>query len=457
MKQFLLLFLMLWSLCTFGQKEVDGKVSAGDSVAITVNYVQPIEFPEIEVLFHAEDVNGFPYWGLTKEDVQAFENGVKCEVVKLRHFSEEEPINIILVLDQSGSMDRNYWEYIENHPELDMDDLMNDTSWYKDLNYPLGDAVNAIKSFIPSFKESKDKIGLISFSDTIYEHLPLGTSKEKFNSTLDSIRPLYSTSFYDAVYEAIQDLKDAKGINVVIALTDGYDNTSSLRPTDLVSSANNNDVNLYCVGLGNVLKDTLQYLADSTNGFFIHTNDSKSLDSVYTLLERRIKAFYLLTYTSDNWSSADVARDFILKFNAEGVKLNGNYAEYELPNEVVNYLKEKENEQLLTYGIIGGSAVLISMLGLGVWFFRRKKKEKIELIRFFPNPGNGIFEISIKFPDKYDVVQVVMTSTNGTEVYAAELENGTHTIDISRYASGLYIVTAVHPDLESANKKYFKR
>ena len=80
-KIFLILF-TIWSTLVFGQKEVNGKITAGDSVVLTINYVKPSGFPNIEVLFKAEDNHGYPFWGLNKTDLRAYEDEKLREITQ---------------------------------------------------------------------------------------------------------------------------------------------------------------------------------------------------------------------------------------------------------------------------------------------------------------------------------------------------------------------------------------
>ena len=454
-KIFLILF-TIWSTLVFGQKEVNGKITAGDSVVLTINYVKPSGFPNIEVLFKAEDNHGYPFWGLNKTDLRAYEDEKLCEITLLKHFSEQEPINIVLVLDHSGSMGKDVRSYLITHPELYNTNIFQDTSWLVNVPYPLQDAVESIKSFIPKFNGEKDKISLVTFSNEVDEIIPLGSSNEKVYSVLDTIKPFANTAFYDAVLKGIDQLKSEKGINVVIALTDGIDNVSYNSPEKIITKANDENVSLYCIGLGNVEKDTLQWIADSTNGFFIYTDNSKSLDSIYNLLERKIKAYYLLTYQSENWSSKDINREFKLYFNIDKIDLVGNIENLHIPKEVENYLKEVEQKQFFIYAGLGITFLIIS-IGFGIWYFKKKRKEKIVILKVYPNPGDGIFEIEVEFNEKHSYVNLIVSNQSGKIVNELKLFNGSNPIDISNFSNGLYILNAYHEKLVADSKKYLKK
>ena len=73
----------------------------------------------------------------------------------------------MLVLDHSGSMGKDVRSYLITHPELYNTNIFQDTSWLVNVPYPLQDAVESIKSFIPKFNGEKDKISLVTFSNEV--------------------------------------------------------------------------------------------------------------------------------------------------------------------------------------------------------------------------------------------------------------------------------------------------
>ncbi len=55
----------------------------------------------------------------------------------------------------------------------------------------------------------------------------------------------------------------------------------------------------------------------------------------------------------------------------------------------------------------------------------------------YPNPSNGIFNINIS-----STYNVTVSDVLGKVVYSAQLENGTHAINLNNYSNGLYILKA---------------
>ena len=455
-----LLFLSCIFSC-FSQKEIKGTIDAGDSVRVIINSISPLEFPMIEVLFKAEDLKGYPYWGLKKQHLIATENGTICSVVSLEHFSQNEPIHIALVLDHSGSMSeslsyRFVQRYKKKYPKDEYIDLEKDTSWKASLVYPLEDAKKAIRSFIEHFNVKKDKIGLVAFSSTVDASIAPTSEIGQLFRVLDTLDPTESTAFYDAILVAIESLTGLEGINVVIALTDGCDNASMHTPKEIVASAKKHNVPIYCIGLGDVETETLKKITSSTNGFFAYANSSSSLDSVYQVLERKIKAYYLLKYNSENWNSDEVERSFTLKFDVENIVLKGNSETMELPDKVVAYLKSKEDKQFYTY-LIGGATIVVTALGLGAFLFYRKKKKKLTIVRVYPNPGNGIFTLLTEIPADCSKAILIIRNHSGISVFEDVVVNGLRQIDISTFGYGLYFMELSADGFESAEWKYFMR
>ena len=290
MKVLALFSFILLPVLLFSQVSVNGKISAGDSVDIYISSTAPSDFPKVEVLFRAEDLNKYPYWGLEKEDLKVYENEALCQVISLRHFSESEPINISLVLDHSGSMAHDYNYYLEFFKN-DTTKMLQSVFFGEvpDIPSPLENAVSAIKGFLKNFNHSKDRIGLFAFDDTVSVQLKPKNDIAGLEPFMDALEPSGSTAFFDAVYLAIESLADLDGINVVIALTDGHDNASRKYSSDVIALSKERQIPVYCIGLGAAMQDTLEMLADATTGYYAYAKKSSALDSgVQSLKQKNI-------------------------------------------------------------------------------------------------------------------------------------------------------------------------
>jgi hypothetical protein len=113
---------------------------------------------------------------------------------------QPKPIDVILVIDTSGSMGG---------------------SAYSTRMQPAKDAA---KNFVNSMNMSKDNIGVVAFSSDAVLVQGLTNNSASLNSAIDSLEPIGATNLRKALYVAIQNLK-ANGrdnaVKAVVAMTDG--------------------------------------------------------------------------------------------------------------------------------------------------------------------------------------------------------------------------------------------
>ena len=57
----------------------------------------------------------------------------------------------------------------------------------------------------------------------------------------------------------------------------------------------------------------------------------------------------------------------------------------------------------------------------------------------YPNPSQGVFVVEIK-----QRMQVSITDLSGSSVYKSQLAIGSHNIDLSKYADGIYLLEAAN-------------
>ncbi|CAH6420882.1 VWA Cache recognition domain protein [uncultured virus] len=98
---------------------------------------------------------------------------------------------------------------------------------------------------------------------------------------LTNIETNGSTAFYDALNEACSHMNQSKSKNLknwIIALTDGEDNRSCIRPEQLEKSIKNNSNNLIVITVGNLSNiQIIKNLCNSSpNGFIIETENGIS-------------------------------------------------------------------------------------------------------------------------------------------------------------------------------------
>ncbi len=328
---FCFISLLLFSasaLCSQPQ-QVKGKLSTiKDTADLTILNIYPDSFPNVSVVFKAETRKGEPVWNLTKDKMNVLENNQSCRVVSIEQISKNKPINLGIVIDHSGSMEfDNSQLYDKNGTPL----FQMDSSYrlYVPKSYipPIEKAKAAVKTFVSSFNIQKDSISIISFGDKVDCQLALTQDVKAINSLIDTLHADGSTALYDAMLQSLTLINQSSGIKVLVVLTDGQDNSSKNKWSDVIKTANQNEIPVYIIGLGDVNVDTLKMIANATKGQFYFTPSSKSLDTIYAKISKKVQAFYNLIYSSTNFSTADTARQIELSFDTDSLYLITNKAD----------------------------------------------------------------------------------------------------------------------------------
>lgn len=142
------------------------------------------------------DRNGRAIGGMKETDFTVYENGVEREVRKV--IPTEEPFNLVLLLDVSGSVEERI-EFIRK----------------------------AARDFLKTASR-QDRIAIISFRDDIQIISDFSTDRQMLSKKLDEIDAGGATSLYDALGFVLADtIKQLRGERTaVVILSDGDDNKS---------------------------------------------------------------------------------------------------------------------------------------------------------------------------------------------------------------------------------------
>ena len=213
---------------------------------------------------------------LTPEDLIVTEDGVPQ---KVDTFQEAVlPVTFMLALDSSGSMTRSAERALE-----------------------------AARGFVMSLRP-EDKLGMIMFADRAeYIHSPIVERDESIKA-IDKYKVKGGTALFDAVYDSLAQLSDAKGRRVVVVVTDGRDENAasngpgSLRAwEDVLRKLEQTEATVYPVGVGtNVDRERLQELADRSGGSAYFPQDVNALAAEYHKILDELRRRYVLGYESTN-------------------------------------------------------------------------------------------------------------------------------------------------------------
>jgi len=275
----LLLIALLFSMHTNGL--------AQSTVNLIAHYVEVIPSDDgnsynVRLYLSVLDSSGSLVPDLSPEAFIVKEDGQQVEIQSFG-LLVEEPTNIVLVLDTSGSMDGIY----------------------------IQDARKAAADFMSGLK-SNDQVALLTFDDQVKirseftaDHSAITKVLEAINATSGS-----GTCLYDAAHSAVEMFSTLPtGNRAVILFTDGRDETangakcSKHKFEDVIDIASRGELRtpIFTVGLGldkKVDTKTLQSFADQTGGIYVYSVNSSKLSAVFQGFSERLRAQYVLAYKS---------------------------------------------------------------------------------------------------------------------------------------------------------------
>lgn len=271
---------------------------------------------------------------------------------------------------------------------------------------------------------------------------------------------------------AIDSLKNHHSQPAVIALTDGGDNASVHQFEELIAFANQHQVPIYIIGLGNVNSNILEQICNETKGFYYHTNDPKKLTEIYENIKRQLRSIYELDYMSNEDNSYDSLRRITFYFTNDTLSFNYNEFEFELPQEVVKHLEIRraelakkqaeiqEQEVFENNLVIGFSVAGVLLLGIGAFVIvtRKKKKQAPKIITVFPNPFLDQITINYLIPNANNGL-LRITNLNGSMISEEQIspEASEFKIDLSELESGTYLISLLSNNTTSNVVKVVKK
>lgn len=221
-------------------------------------------------------------WALVALRVVAFVAFVlalaRPQIVRASVESVAEGIDIVLVLDTSGSMSERG---LGGSTKIDA------------VKRVVNDFLGALKN---------DRVGLVVFSG---EAIVLGpptldyTASQKLVAPIDTGKLAGGTAIGTGLATGINVLRDSEATSkVVILLTDGENNSGDITPLDAANMAKLLDVRVYTIGATtltptadkdvvsvSVDEQVMRKIADDTGGHYYSVSDENSLAEVYREIE----------------------------------------------------------------------------------------------------------------------------------------------------------------------------
>lgn len=154
-----------------------------------------------------------------------------------------------------------------------------------------------------------DRVGLVTFGENAYLHVPLtldtAAVSQMLNYTVSGMAG-NATAIGDAIGLSVKTLRERpEGSRVLILLTDGEDNSSSIPPLEAAKLAKHYGIRIYTIGVGkngtvpfpnsfggyqmaNVSIDEglLKEISALTGGQYFSATDQKALESIYKTIDQ---------------------------------------------------------------------------------------------------------------------------------------------------------------------------
>ena len=171
--------------------------------------------------------------------------------------------------------------------------------------------VTVVKSVVSDFVRQRqgDRVGLILFGSMAYLHVPLTLDTLSVRKMLDNTmvgEAGDTTAIGDAIGLAVRNLRDRpEKSRVIILLTDGGDNASTIPPLAAAKLAQQYGIRIYTIGVGSqgpvpipdasgqivmaqfdLDEGLLQKIADMTGGSYFRAADTEALQKIYAKINK---------------------------------------------------------------------------------------------------------------------------------------------------------------------------
>lgn len=246
-----------------------------------ISQIDNASFPQMTMYVRLTDQAGSEVAGIDAAQFSVVELGSdgaehQATVSEILPVGEGDMMSINLVVDQSGSMSSEG---------------------------KMGNAKAAAHAFIDEITASgTNNAEITSFDDRVYNRQPFTSNAVLLDSAVDALSTDGDTALYDALYWALQRTNLKSGSRVVIAFTDGEENTSSYSESDVVELSRLTGIPVYLVGIGDeVDAASLRSLATSCNGQYYDASTAdlaQALQGIYESIYADQRSMYRVVYTS---------------------------------------------------------------------------------------------------------------------------------------------------------------
>jgi VWFA-related protein len=296
----LLLLISAWPFAVVSAQE--------DTPQIRITQVDNSQFPNVTVYVSVTNAAGEPV-GIDPATIEIYENGQLMQPVDIQGGGEvgdeRIPVTTMLVMDISGSMDKND---------------------------KIGAAKEAAKSYVSQMQPG-DQAGLIAYDTQVYTIQPLTSDIAALNTAIDGLQTGSDTAMYNALIEAEKALEGVSGRKTIIVLTDGLDNKSQSTAENVIAGIGESGLTISAIGFGDVTtvgqtglnEVALKSLAEETGGIYGFVTDSEALKGLYQQQSRVLQSEHRITYVSPSTLRDGVNRNLTVSLTGGAVTVEGRF------------------------------------------------------------------------------------------------------------------------------------
>lgn len=316
------------------------------------------EFPKVKLYLDStklEEILGYSINGTKFKIIEKI--GDNYEEVKINEFgttSQDGRVNIDLLADVSASM-----------------------------NPYFNDVKTATTNFVQNVDMTKNKVGLMSFSDSVNRIYDFTNDENSIINGINLLQLQNMTSLYDALVVSLSDINTQSGAKCIVAFTDGHDNKSYYNYNDVLNLAKLYNIPIYLIGIGELspeYEEILTNISKITNAYYRNINESniqQEMSQIYGDISKRQDTLYYIDYTDKNKNKSE-KRELYLEYN-DGNTIIRNKIEYpEIPEDKA---VEIPNNELDKDGKIAAVASFIRESNIK--YFESMNKRDISLVKDF--------------------------------------------------------------------------
>ena len=235
-----------------------------------LDMVQSSGVDAVVVTAHVTDNRDKFVDGLPLETFRVFEDGVEQKVTSM--LAENAPINLLMALDVSGSMEA-----------------------------AVGELRAASSSFLQAMRP-KDRVTLAGFNNGLFVLAPATAEPQARLAALERLQPSGGTALYDSMIRGAELIRPQSTPRAMVVFSDG-DDVSSLGTLETARTAiQGADIVLYFIAQGKAERDpklraSYEQLARETGGGAYFSSRMSSVREHFAEIVEELAHQYILVYT----------------------------------------------------------------------------------------------------------------------------------------------------------------